>query len=138
MKTKITGSSKSNRCLIRKKQVADTPEERVRQTLLRKMVAELGYPKGLISVERGVGCRRADIVCYTKEMSPLLLIECKAGPLNDAAIRQALGYNGKIKAPFVAIANANEAITFWFEGEKSVSVPFLPVFKELYEVSQRF
>ena len=102
------------------------------------MVAELGYPKGLISVERGVGCRRADIVCYTKEMSPLLLIECKAGPLNDAAIRQALGYNGKIKAPFVAIANANEAITFWFEGEKSVSVPFLPVFKELYEVSQRF
>lgn len=138
MKTKTTDLSKSNRCIIRKRAVADTPEERVRQALLRKMVDELGFPKGLISVEcGGIGGRRTDIVCYTKEMTALLLIECKAIPLNEEAIQQALGYNEKILAPFLCLANREEIHTFWFQDSKRKSIPFLPKFKDLYEVFQR-
>ncbi len=131
------GSSRFNKCLIRAKGVANTPEERVRQALLQKMVGPLSFPKSLISVERGIGGRRTDIVCYTKEMAPLLLIECKVELLGELAIQQALGYNQTINAPFICVANANELITFWFEKDSRVSVPFLPTYKELYEASKR-
>lgn len=134
---KTTDLFKSSRCLIRKKEVADTPEERVRQVLLRKMVEKLGFPKGLISVERGIGGRRTDIVCYMQEMVPLLLIECKAVPLSEEAIQQALGYNEKILAPFLCIANEEEVRTFWFEKNKRKSVLFLPSFKDLNEAFRR-
>lgn len=135
---KTTDSYKSSeyrpsKCFIRGKLVALTPEERVRQALLRKMVEELGFPKGLISVERAAQQqRRTDIVCYTKEMRPLLLIECKAGAILEAAIAQAIGYNDQVKAPFICLANGDGATTFWFEGKERKSVPFLPQFKELY------
>ncbi len=134
---KTTDLSKFSDCFIRKKRVADTPEEKVRQNLLRKMVQEWGFPKGLLSVERGIGARRTDIVCYTPEKSPLLLIECKAGPIEEMAMQQVLGYNETIKAPFLCLANGQEIKTFWFEGAKRVLVPFLPIYKELYDVFQR-
>ena len=128
---KITDLSRSNRCFIRGVTIADTPEERVRQTLLRKMVGALGFPKGLISVERGTRNRRTDIVCYTQQARALLLVECKAGPLGGA-LSQAIGYNETLKAPFICLANEVEEITCWFEKGKEVSVPFLPHFQELY------
>lgn len=137
MKTKTTDLSKFNNCQIRKRRVANTPEEGVRQSLLLKMVKELGFPKGLISVERAIGPRRYDLVCYTKEMAPLLLVECKAGALDEAAIRQAMGYNDVVKAPFICLVNAEEMITLWREQGKVASVPFLPMFQELYEISRR-
>ena len=101
------------------------------------MIAELGSPKGFISVERKIGSRRFDLVCYTKEMKPLLLVECKAGAIDEAAARQALGYNDVVKAPFVCLVNAGEMITLWHEQGKIASVPFLPTFKDLYEISRR-
>lgn len=127
-----------SKCFIRGRLVVQTPEERVRQALLRKMVEELGFPKGLISVERAtLQQRRTDIVCYTKEMRALLLVECKAGAITEAAIAQAVGYNDQVKAPFICLANGEGATTFWFEGKKRKSVPFLPQFKELYAFSQK-
>jgi type I site-specific restriction endonuclease len=102
------------------------------------MVNELGFPRGLISVEKSIGKRRTDIVCYTKEMKPILLVECKAEALDERALTQALGYNDKVQAPFICLANAHQLITFWFEGEKRVTVPFLPTYKNLYEASCRF
>ena len=113
-------------------------EEWIRRSLIRRMVREWGFPRGLISVERAIGPRRYDLVCYSQEMVPLLLVECKVGPLNAAAIRQVFGYNEVLKAPFICLANAKEILTLWHERGKIVSVPFLPVFKELYDVSRRF
>ncbi len=138
METKITDSSKYSRCLIRGSKILLTPEEKVRQALLRAMIEGLGFPKGLISVERGIGVRRTDIVSYTKEMRPLLLIECKACPLKEVAIEQAIGYNEVVGAPFLCLANESERITFWFEGGKRESVSFLPTFEELYGFCRRF
>lgn len=117
--------------------MADTPEERVRQALLLKMIGELGFPKGLIAVEKKVGSRRFDLVCYTPEMTPLLLVECKAGELNEVALHQAFGYNETIQAPFLCLANGLEIKTFWQEGKENKVVPFLPAFAELYGVSRR-
>lgn len=101
------------------------------------MVDELGFPKGLISVERGVGSRRTDIVCYTQEMVPLLLVECKAGELNAAAVSQVLGYNDTIKAPFVCLVNSTEIKILWQEQGRVASVPFLPTYNELYARAEK-
>lgn len=132
-----TESSKLSKCLIRKRWVSATPEEGVRQGLIQRMLVDLGYPKGLISVERKVGDRRFDIVCYTSACTPLLLVECKAGELNDSAENQAFGYNATIQAPFICLACPNQIKTLWREQERIASVPFLPKFSELYEFSKR-
>lgn len=120
---------------IRKQILKGTPEERVRQRLLRKMIVELGFPKGLIAVEKNVdGHRRFDIVCYANQkegMVPLLLIECKADQVTEKGMRQAEGYNQSIGAPFLCIASADAIKTFWYENGKIVSVPFLPKYADL-------
>jgi hypothetical protein len=103
----------------------------VRQALLQKMMFGLGYPKGLISVERAIGERRYDIVCFSPQMAPLLLVECKAEHADEAAIQQALGYNGTIKAPFICLATAGCTVTYWYERGELKSVPFLPAYQEL-------
>lgn len=123
--------------MIRGRLVAATPEEGVRQRLIQKMTSELGYPKSLISVEKKVGSRRFDLVCYTQAGLPLLLVECKAVELSEAAQNQALGYNDVIQAPFICVACPTGVKTLWQEGGRIASVPFLPTFTELCAFSQR-
>lgn len=132
------GLSRSNRCLIRGKQILLTPEEEVRQSLLSYMIGSLGFPKGLIAVEKRIQTRRFDLVCYTKKGSPLLLVECKALFPKDDAFHQALGYNFWLEAPFICIAAQKQTPhlgiylkTYWKESEKIASIPYLPTFLEL-------
>lgn len=134
MKTTTTDSFKSSKCLIREQLIALTPEETVRQKLLHRMLAQLGFPKGLISVEKRVGPRRYDIVCYTASMTPLVLIECKAHKITASTLAQASGYNALIEAPFVCLAGPNEVKTFWNDRGNIVSVPFLPPYDQMCKV----
>lgn len=96
------------RCLIRKKEVPATPEEKVRQALLALMIDKLGYPASGFIVERclssfGGPQRRLDILFYERGI-PLVLIECKRDKINEEAKLQALGYNHFVKAKTVIIA----------------------------------
>lgn len=129
-------------CLNRKVWVAATPEEIVRQGWLTQLELQ-GFPRALIAVEKElsqlthlnckkVPTRRADILCFAPvTLQPLVLIECKAVPLTQKAVTQALAYNHFVQARFVAIVNQTE-IKFGYptsEGYKFVS--FLPLFNEL-------
>jgi hypothetical protein len=122
---------------IRGKEVALTPEERVRQALLRHMLGSLSFPKGLIAVEKKIGPskRRFDIVAYRNEgngLIPLLLIECKAScDDEEKAFRQAVGYRAGILAPFWCLAHAKGIRTFWLEENTVRTVPFLPSYPQL-------
>lgn len=124
-------------CLIRRKLVSATPEERIRQALLHQMLHSLSFPKGLVSVEKKIGAvnRRVDIIVYLKKESqlmPLLLIECKAGVADEeSAFRQAVGYLASMAAPFWSLAHAGGVRTFWSEGGTLYSVPFLPPYQQL-------
>jgi hypothetical protein len=105
--------------------VAATPEEDVRQKVLKKMIYGLGFPKELIAVEkelkelphlagRNVPQRRIDVLCYGKEIHPkhslypLLLIECKRDVLDEAAEAQLIGYNAHVGAYFILLAGEKE------------------------------
>lgn len=130
------------------RRVRETPEEKVRQDLICRMIGSLGYPRSLISVEKAISSlirvgreedplRRIDILCFMPKsdgLSPLLLVECKASESAlDQAEAQVLGYNEKIKAPFIALASPMGVKTLWQEGKKMASIPFLPSFAQLVE-----
>lgn len=119
---------------LRKSWVEPTPEEKVRQNLISSMIHDLGFPKHAIAVEKSIGDRRADLICYAsvnRQIAPLLLIECKAEKIDEKAERQLLGYNSLIKAPFWCLAAAGEIKTMWHEQGRLVSVPFLPPYEQL-------
>lgn len=134
---KTTVSSKSNKFLdpIRKRWVAATPEERVRQSLLRQMLGPLGFPKGLLVVEGKLAHRRrGDILVYRSHgdtLSPLLLVECKAETVDTQSYLQVVGYNASFAAPFFCLAHAGGIQTFWHEGDRVQSVQFLPPYQQL-------
>ncbi|CDR32976.1 type I restriction enzyme HsdR N-terminal domain-containing protein [Criblamydia sequanensis] len=108
-------------CLSRNKWIASTPEEGVRQFFLHLMVKNLGFPKNLLSVEarlknflfesKKIPKRRADIIGFfpfKDTLKPLILIECKKGPLKEEDFYQASGYNFHLQAAFFGVASKNE------------------------------
>ena len=96
-----------------------TPEEKIRQKLLKILIEKLFFPKEYVVVEKAlselphlqgkrVPKRRLDILCYfpmCDQLLPLLLIECKKSGETKQALSQVSGYNYWVKAPFVAVAN---------------------------------
>ncbi len=125
-------SSRSNQQIfdeVRSQWVKATPEEIVRQSVLRKMVGQLGYPRELIAVEKEIGellqeqgaappQRRIDIVCFTTilegGLKPLIVIECKDEPLTQQAIDQVIGYNCLIRAPYLSVVTPyEEVVGYW-------------------------
>ena len=67
-------------CIIRKRYVALTPEEGVRQNVINYLIMQKNYPQTLISVEGEIKVnnlrKRYDVLVYTGLM-PFMLIECK-------------------------------------------------------------
>lgn len=116
---------------IRKKWVAVTPEEKVRQDLLQNMIS-LGYPKSHIVVEAdlkkvyhgpvpfSMANRRLDVAFVDADFSPLLVIECKQGKYRQNAIEQVRGYSALVKSPFFAVADEYRVTTFWVDAKKGV------------------
>lgn len=134
---------------IRQKWVIATPEEKIRQALVKKMIEELGYQKNLLGIEKSLESlskienkiipkRRIDIIAYKKDihpsgfLCPLLIIECKAVSLDTKVLGQIAGYNFYIGALFMAIANEKELKLFW-KKENGVyeTLDFLPSYEQL-------
>lgn len=88
---------------IRRRWVALTPEEHVRQSLLQHLILQAAYPKSLIAVERGVSVGhtmlRFDAVVFRRGTAqPWMLVECKSPqvPITDAVLHQLLHYHSKL------------------------------------------
>lgn len=63
---------------VRRRKVAATPEEAVRQALISYLL-QRGYPLSAIQVEYSVGKGRFDLAVSAPDGSLWLLAECKAG-----------------------------------------------------------
>jgi hypothetical protein len=99
--------------LVRKKWVAFTEEEKVRQFFILKLINELHIPISHISVERKITLngltKRYDIVVY-KEAKPWMVVECKAPhiSLTQEVLEQAGRYNQTLNAEVIGITNGVE------------------------------
>ena len=96
---------------IRKKYYILTPEEWIRQHTLQYLIIEKKYPISLIAVEKELQInhtkRRFDIVVFNREMTPEILVECKAPTIeiSQKTFDQANQYNWLLKAPYLFLTN---------------------------------
>lgn len=101
---------------VRKKWLVCTPEEWVRQHVIRWLILEKGYPASNIAIEGGLKLnkllKRTDLICY-KNGQPLLLIECKAPSvaINQIVFNQLFKYNQAVNAPLLGVTNG---VTHYF------------------------
>lgn len=108
------GGRASVLCLCRRRYVALTPEEWVRQNFIGFMVTHLGFPQALVAAEMPVdvnGLRqRADIVAFSRTQRPLVIVECKAPSvsLSQTTLNQACRYLSSIGAVAVVLTNGME------------------------------
>ena len=101
---------------VRKRYVAATPEEAVRQAVLRYLMDTLRVPANLIGVEFSLAAlepgnlRRADIVVWRPgegQLAPWLLVECKEPRvrIDDSVAFQAGDYLKRIPCRYVMLSN---------------------------------
>ena len=124
---------------VRRKFVALTLEEWVRQHVIRFLIDERSVPASLISVEGSLKVyrtpRRYDVAVFNREGKPMLVVECKAPSvkLSQETVDQVVRYNMALKAGYLMVTNGLEHFLFWME-EKDGSfrqVRTLPHFEEL-------
>ena len=119
---------------LRKKLLALTPEEWVRQHWINFLIEHQGYPKGLISLEKGLKYnqlqKRTDLVVFDRVGHPYLLIECKAPDieLNQKVLQQALAYRATLLTPYIILSNGVRHISLEFEKKhkKFIQTPNFP------------
>jgi hypothetical protein len=96
---------------IRKRFVALTPEEWVRQNFIKYLRTEKQYPASLISIERGLKLykrrKRTDAVIFNNYGKPLLIVECKAPEvmIDQEVFDQIVRYNMALNVKYLVLTN---------------------------------
>lgn len=97
--------------ILRRKYVALTPEEWVRQHFVHFLIEHKGYPSSLLANEVplkiGEKSLRADTVLYDRNLQPRMIIEYKAPsiPLTTHVLNQVGNYNRLLHVDYVIISN---------------------------------
>ena len=122
---------------LRRRQVALTPEEEVRQKVLYLLVEHLKVPAGLVAVEYSLRVngmdKRADAVVFGTEGQPLMIVECKAPTvaLTETVLDQAVRYHSTLRPNYLLLTNGNSTYCFKAEGQSLRSMDHLPDFAEM-------
>ena len=99
---------------LRKKEVALTPEERVRQWCIGVLNTSLEVPMHMMMSEAGfrLGDKqyRADILVYDRQAKPLAVVECKRPEveIDGAVLDQAIRYNMVLDVSYMIITNGRQ------------------------------
>lgn len=112
---------------LKNKELISTPEERVRQEYICRLVNDYGYSLEQMEQEtqvnsatRGTGRARADIIIWkntadkTERNSPLIVVECKAEQITirEEDYFQGLNYASTVNADFLVTTNIKETRIF--------------------------
>ena len=96
---------------LRRKWVALTPEEWVRQHFVHYLVEQKGYPQSLLAneVELRIGETRlrCDTLLYNKELRPRMIVEYKAPniQIQQKTFDQIVAYNLLLKVDYLIVSN---------------------------------
>ncbi|MEX0894588.1 MAG: type I restriction enzyme HsdR N-terminal domain-containing protein [Balneolaceae bacterium] len=119
---------------IRRKPLENLPEERVRLRYIDFLALETEWPHSRIASEAAIyeskkgSPLRADLICYSKDLIPEILIECKAESvsLDEVTAIQAARYNRTLDAKFIGITNGIHEYWFQMKDEKPVELNNVP------------
>lgn len=122
---------------IRKKFVVLTPEEWVRQHVVKFLLEEKKYPRSYINVEKLIKIndlsKRYDVVVFQPNGEIFLLIECKAPEvtISQQTFDQIARYNLVLNAQFLMVTNGlnHYFCQMDFENEQYNFLRELPTFK---------
>ena len=120
--------------VLRRKYIALTPEEWVRQHVVQFLLQDKKYPKSYINVEKLIKIndlsKRYDGVVFQPNGDIFLLIECKAPevPISQQTFDQIARYNLVLKAKYLMVTNGlnHYFCQMDFENEKYVFLKELP------------
>jgi hypothetical protein len=110
---------------VRKKYVALTPEEWVRQHVIQYLKQEKQVPLSLISVESEIRLyktrKRFDLAVFDRNGHALLVVECKSPtvPVTQDVLDQAVRYNLTMKVGFLMLTNGIQHMYCRIDANKS-------------------
>ena len=122
---------------LRRKMVALTPEEQVRQWFIGFLRDTVGVPEHMMGSEVGFEFGRkqyrADVVLFSREGRPLGVVECKRPEveITEEVVRQAMRYNAVLDVKFIFLTNGNNTYLYGREGERFVRLSSVPSFEEM-------
>ena len=124
---------------LRRRYVALTPEEWVRQHFTHFLVEHKSYPQGLLAneVELSVGDKslRCDSVLYDRELRPRMIVEYKAPhiKLTQKVFQQIATYSLLLHVDYLVVSNGIEhhCVKMDYENEKYLFLEDIPEYKNL-------
>lgn len=99
---------------LRRRYVALTPEEWVRQHFVHFLTEQKGYPKGLLAneAEQKIGNKklRCDTLLYNKDLRPRMIIEYKAPEIaiTQRVFNQITVYNFLLHVDYLIVSNGRQ------------------------------
>ncbi len=102
--------------IVRRRWVALTPEEWVRQNVINMLHYRCLYPLELMQVEAAITLngltKRCDIVVYDRSVHPWMIVECKkeSVPINQKVVDQACRYNLVLQVPYLFLTNGRQQL----------------------------
>lgn len=122
---------------LRKKDVAYTPEEHVRQWCIRILSESMHVPQHMMMSEAGfrLGAKqfRADILVYDRKAQPLMVVECKRPEveLTQEVLDQAIRYNTVLDVRYMMITNGTRTFICRRQGDSFVFMDKVPTYNEM-------
>ena len=124
---------------LRKKDVAYTPEEHVRQWCIGILSESMQVPLHMMMSEVGfcLGGKqfRADILVYDRKAQPLAVVECKRPEVELTAevLDQALRYNMVLNVKYIIITNGTRTFMAERKGERFEFMNSVPSYNQMLE-----
>ena len=122
---------------LRKKEVALTPEEQVRQWCIRVLAEQMQVPMHMMMSEVGFRLAgkhlRADILVYDRSAKPLAVVECKRPEvvLTQEVLDQAIRYNVVLEVKYMIITNGTKTFIFRRNSDKFEFIDAVPTYTEM-------
>jgi hypothetical protein len=117
---------------FRKRWMVLTPEEWVRQNILKYITEIKKYPSSLIAIEKEIYLgelkKRCDVVIYNRDALPWMIIECKEmkAKLDTKVLNQILRYHITLPAKYLVITNGSYCFGFEKRTEQFYEIDELP------------
>lgn len=126
---------------FRKKEVALTPEEWVRQHFMAWLVLEHHYPMALIALEVSLSLhqmqKRCDALIYGPSGKPIAMVECKAPSvkISQDTFDQIARYNLVFKVDFLFVSNGLEhyACRYNYQTQQFDFIEHIPSYNEIQQ-----
>ncbi len=122
---------------LRKKEVARTPEEVVRQWFIGVLNSNFQVPLHMMMSEAGLKLGdkqfRADILVYGRRTEPMVIVECKRPEveLTQEVLDQAIRYNMVLDVKYIVITNGTKTYICGKQDGRYAFIKTLPIYNEM-------